>query len=154
MLIDNKNEILERKADYKVYTRTIASELKGPDRSIKLLIQGTKGKHEIELNNPISLNNTFQPGHKDEYYIDNMKSLGDLKSIELDITHPNIKKLGLDYIEIKDLATNDSYRLIYKKEKIKLLLIFIRFNINRMLDSKNPKMTAKAELIPRCNLLQ
>jgi hypothetical protein len=65
-----------------------------------------------------------------------MKSLGDLKSIELDITHPNIKKLGLDYIEIKDLTTNDSYR----------------FNINRMLDSKNPKMIAKAELIPRCKL--
>jgi hypothetical protein len=54
--------------------------------------------------------NTFQSGRKDEYYIENMKSLGDLQSIEIDITHPNIKKLGLDYIEIKDLTTNDSYR--------------------------------------------
>jgi len=109
-MTQKKCQILERKADYKIYTRTIASELKGPDRSIKLLVQGNKDKHEIELNNPITLNNTFQPGRKDEYYIENMKSLGDLKSIELDITHPNIKKLGLDYIEIKDLTTNDSYR--------------------------------------------
>lgn len=56
------------------------------------------------------MNNTFQPGRKDEFYIENIKSLGDLKSIELDITNPNIKKLGLDYIQIKDLTTNDSYR--------------------------------------------
>ncbi|CAF2515834.1 unnamed protein product [Rotaria sp. Silwood2] len=125
--------INERKADYIVYTRTIESELKGPDRTIKLLIQGNKGKQEIELNNPITMYNTFQPGHKDEYYIENMKSLGDLQSIEVDITHPNIHKLGLDYIEINDLKTNDSYR----------------FNINRILDSKNPKMIAKAEPISR-----
>jgi hypothetical protein len=105
-----EKEFLERKADYKVYTRTIASDLKGPDRFIKLLLQGNKGKQEIELNNPVSMYNTFQPGRKDEYYIENMKSLGDLQSIQLDITHPNIKKLGLDYIEIKDLTTNDSYR--------------------------------------------
>ncbi|CAF3483834.1 unnamed protein product [Rotaria sordida] len=125
--------INERKADYIIYTRTITSELKGPDRTIKLLIQGNKGKHEIELNNPITMYNTFQPGHKDEYYIENIKSLGELQSIEIDITHPNIHKLGLDYIEINDLKTNDSYR----------------FNINRMLDSKNPKMIAKAEPISR-----
>ncbi len=100
----------ERKADYKVYTRTIASDLKGPDRSIKLLLQGTKGKQEVELNNPVTMSNTFQPGHKDEYYLENIKSLGDLQSIQVDVTHPNIKKLGLDYIEIKDLTTNDSYR--------------------------------------------
>ncbi|CAF4816337.1 unnamed protein product, partial [Rotaria sp. Silwood2] len=104
-----KIKFLERKADYIVYTRTIESELKGPDRTIKLLIQGNKGKQEIELNNPITMYNTFQPGHKDEYYIENMKSLGDLQSIEVDITHPNIHKLGLDYIEINDLKTNDSY---------------------------------------------
>ncbi|CAF4620540.1 unnamed protein product [Rotaria sp. Silwood1] len=129
----NVQPINERKADYIIYTRTIASELKGPDRAIKLFVQGNKGKQEIELNNPITMYNTFQPGHKDQYYIENMKSLGDLQSIEVDITHPNIHKLGLDYIEINDLKTNDSYR----------------FNINRMLDSKSPKMIAKAEPIPR-----
>ena len=75
-----------------------------------MTIQGNKGKNEIELNNPITMYNTFQPGRKDEYYIENMKSLGDLQSIEVDITHPNIKKLGLDYIEIKDISTNNSYR--------------------------------------------
>ena len=84
--------------------------MKGPDRTIKLLIQGNKGKHEIELIDPITMYNTFQPGHKDEFYIENMKSLGDLQTVEIDITHPNIKKLGLDYIEINDLKTNDSYR--------------------------------------------
>ncbi|CAF3598448.1 unnamed protein product [Adineta steineri] len=125
--------INEQKPDYIVYTRTLASELLGPDRSIKLLLRGKNGKHDIELNNPITMYNTFQPGRKDEYYIENMKSLGDLQSIEIDITHPNIKKLGLDYIEIKDISTNNSYR----------------FNINHMLDSKTPKMTAKAELISR-----
>ncbi len=56
------------------------------------------------------MSNTFQPGHKDEYYLENLKSLGDLQSIQVDVTHPNIRKLGLDYIEIKDLTTNDSYR--------------------------------------------
>jgi hypothetical protein len=56
------------------------------------------------------MSNTFQPGHKDEYYLENFKSLGDLQTIQIDITHPNIKKLGLDYIEIQDLTTNDSYR--------------------------------------------
>lgn len=54
--------------------------------------------------------NTFQPGHKDEFHSENMNSLGDLQSIEVDITHPNIKRLGLDYIEINDLKTNNSYR--------------------------------------------
>jgi hypothetical protein len=88
----------------------MSSELKGPDRKIKLLVQGTKGKEEIELTTPITMYNTFQPGRKDEFHIENMESLGDLQSIELDITHPNIKKLGLDYIEIKDVSTNNSYR--------------------------------------------
>ncbi|CAM4748617.1 unnamed protein product [Rotaria magnacalcarata] len=128
-----KTKLLERKVDYVIYTRTIASELKGPDRAIKLLIQGNKGKHEVELSNPATMYNSFQPGHKDEYHIENMNSLGELQSIEIDITHQNIKRLGLDYIEITYLKTNDSYR----------------FNINRMLDSKNPKISAKAEPIPR-----
>lgn len=100
----------ERKPDYKIYTRTIQSELKGPDRSIKVLLQGTKGKQEVELNNPVSLNNTFQPGKKDEFYVENLKSLGDLQSIQVDVTHLNIKKLGLDYIEVKDVATNNTYK--------------------------------------------
>lgn len=120
-----KNQILEQKPDYIVYTRTISSDLKGPDRKIKLLIQGVKGKQEIELTNPISMNNSFQPGRKDEFYIDNMKSLGDLQSIEVDTTHPNIKKLGLDYIEIKDVSTNNSYRLINQIQIPIFLFLFI-----------------------------
>ena len=58
------------------------------------------------------MHNTFQPGQKDEFYIDNMKSVGDLKSIDLNVAHPNIAKLGLDYVEIKDVATNDSFRSV------------------------------------------
>ncbi|CAF4483536.1 unnamed protein product [Rotaria socialis] len=115
-----------------IIIRDIIQE-QGPDRAIKLLIQGNKGKHEVELSNPVTMYNSFQPGHKDEYHIENMTSLGELQSIEIDITHPNIKRLGLDYIEITYLKTNDSYR----------------FNINRMLDLKNPKISAKAEPIPR-----
>ena len=84
--------------------------MKGPDRSIKLLLQGSKGKQEVELNSPISMTNAFQPGRKDEFNLENIQSLGNLQSIEVDITHANIKKLGLDYIEIKDLTSNDSYR--------------------------------------------
>ena len=86
--------------------------MKGPDRSIKLTLQGSKGKQEVELNHPISMANTFQPGRKDEFYLEDIQSLGDLQSIQVDVTHPNIKKLGLDYIEIKDLTTNDSYRYL------------------------------------------
>lgn len=103
-------KLLERKPDYIIYTRTITSELKGPDRAIKVIVHGNKGKHDIQLTNPVTMYNAFQPGHKDEYYIENTKSLGDLQSIEVDITHPNISKLGLDYIEINDVKTNDSYR--------------------------------------------
>ena len=36
--------------------------------------------------------NSFQPGRKDEFHITNTTSLGDLQSIEVDVTHPNIKK--------------------------------------------------------------
>ncbi|UJR28700.1 hypothetical protein I4U23_009929 [Adineta vaga] len=123
--------INEQKPNYIVQIRTITSELNGPDRSIKLHVQGNKSKDEFNLINLISTHNNFQSGHKDEYYINNETSLGDLQSIEIDITHPNIKKLGIDYIEIKDMSTNESYR----------------FHINRILDNKNPKMTAKAERI-------
>ena len=100
----------ERKADYIVYARTISSELKGPDRTIKLIVQGTKGKQEMLLENPVTMQNTFQPGRKDEYYIENVKSMGDLQTMEVDISHPHIKRLGLDYIEINDPSTNQSYR--------------------------------------------
>jgi hypothetical protein len=110
--ICNDNLILERKANYVVYVRTIASELKGADRTIKLNVQGSKGTHEMELNRPVTMYNTFQPGRKDEYFIENVTSLGILKSIELDITHPNIDKLGMDYIEIQDQSTKESYRSI------------------------------------------
>ena len=75
-------------------------------------MQGSKGKHDVELKEPITMLNTFQPGQKDEFYIENMKSLGDLKSIDLNVAHPNITKLGLDYVEIKDMATNDSFRCV------------------------------------------
>ena len=75
-------------------------------------MQGSKGNHEVELRAPITMHNTFQPGQKDEFYIDNMKSVGDLKSIDLNVAHPNIAKLGLDYVEIKDVATNDSFRSV------------------------------------------
>ena len=71
------------------------------------------------------MHNTFQPGRKDEFYIEHMKSLGDLQSIEVDVTHPNIKKLGLDYIEIKDLSTNNSYRLINQIQRTIFSFLFI-----------------------------
>ena len=62
------------------------------------------------MENPVTMQNTFQPGRRDEYYIENVKSLGDLQAIEVDTSHPNIKRLGLDYIEIKDQSSNESYR--------------------------------------------
>lgn len=101
---------VEQKPEYVVYTRTIASEIKGPDRSIKLNLQGKKGTEEIQLAQPVSMFNSFQPGRKDEFYIDRIKSLGEIQSIEVDVTHPNIKKLGLDYVEIKHRSTNESFK--------------------------------------------
>lgn len=84
------------------------SEIQGPDRSIRLGLQGAKGKHDVQLNRPANMQSPFQPGHKDEFYIENISLLGDIQSIDIDITHPNIKKLGLDYIEIVDTSTHVS----------------------------------------------
>ncbi|CAF1168462.1 unnamed protein product [Adineta ricciae] len=125
------HSVNEQKPDYIVYIRTITSELTGPDRNIKLHVEGTKGKGNFHLTDLVSMYNNFQPGRKDEYYIAKENSLGELQSIEIDITHPNIKKLGIDYIEIKDMATNELYKFV----------------VNRVLDSKNSRVTAKSERI-------
>ena len=75
-----------------------------------MYLHGTKGKQEIELSKPATMHNIFQAGQKDEFYVENIQSVGDLESIEVDVTHPNIKKLGLDYIEIFEPLTSRSFR--------------------------------------------
>lgn len=64
----------------------------------------------MALDSPVTMHNNFQPSHTDDYFVDGVNSLGELQSIEIDITHPNIKKLALEYIEIKDMAANQSYK--------------------------------------------
>ena len=108
--INSSIKYLEQKPDYVVCIRTISSDLTGPDRNIKLHVEGTKGKGNFHLTNLVTMHNNFQPGRKDEYYVVKENSLGELQSIEIDVTHPNIKKLGIDYIEIKDMATNELYK--------------------------------------------